>query len=315
MGEYAKPVLVDTEWVAAHLDDPAVVVAEVDENPDLYDEGHIPGAVKLHWRDDLQDAVERDIVDRETFERVLGMRGIGNDTTVVLYGDKNNWFAAYAYWYFKVYGHDAVSLMDGGRKLWEAEGRPLTDEPAKVSPTSGYQARELDADIRAVRDQVLAEYVGAPGDRRLIDVRSPALAARLEGVDVVVHLAVPVARLVEDRGEDRPEGHVVLLDVVRGRERGLLDVRFLHEHEVGRAALAAKPKPGLPPRLSPAQQQKLDRMLRRIAARERLTIRRAVDLVRDRFGVTYSEQGLAHRLRRMGWRRAGSRTRPVWINH
>src|SRR5437773_2172095 len=102
---YANPVLVTTDWLAEHLNDDSVVVAEVDENPDLYDEGHIAGAVKLHWRDDLQDPVERDLVDKPTFERLLSERGIANDTTLVLYGDKNNWFAAYAYWYLKIYGH------------------------------------------------------------------------------------------------------------------------------------------------------------------------------------------------------------------
>ena len=125
---YAKPVLVTTGWLAEHLGDASLVVAEVDENPDLYDEGHIPGAVKLHWRDDLQDPVERDLVDKETFERLLGERGIGNDTTVVLYGDKNNWFAAYAYWYVKDYGHADVRILDGGRQKWIDEGRELTAE-------------------------------------------------------------------------------------------------------------------------------------------------------------------------------------------
>ncbi len=123
---YAKPVLVSTGWLAEHLGDEGLVVAEVDENPDLYDEGHIPGAVKLHWKEDLQDPVERDIVDRETFERVLGERGVGNGTTVVLYGDKNNWFAAYGYWYLKVYGHGDVRILDGGRQKWIDEGRELT---------------------------------------------------------------------------------------------------------------------------------------------------------------------------------------------
>jgi thiosulfate/3-mercaptopyruvate sulfurtransferase len=113
---YAKPVLVSTEWLADHLKDPGLVVAEVDENPDLYDEGHIPGAVKLHWREDLQDPVVRDLVEKEAFERLLGERGISNDTALVLYCDKNNWFAAYAYWYLKIYGHSDVRIVDGGRQ-------------------------------------------------------------------------------------------------------------------------------------------------------------------------------------------------------
>src|SRR3954454_8974002 len=102
---YAKPVLVSSDWVADHSGDDSVVVAEGDENPDLYEEGHIPGAVKLHWREDLQHSGERAVVDRETFEQLLAGLGTGNDTTVVVYGDKNNWFAAYACWYLKVYGH------------------------------------------------------------------------------------------------------------------------------------------------------------------------------------------------------------------
>src|SRR3954470_22064515 len=133
---YAKPVLVSSDWVADHSGDDSVVVAEVDENRDLYDEGHVPGAVKLHWREDLQDPVERDVVDREAFERLLGARGIGNDTTVVLYGDKNIWFAAYAHWYLKVYGHEHVSILNGGRQKWIDEGRELTADIPIPTPTT-----------------------------------------------------------------------------------------------------------------------------------------------------------------------------------
>jgi thiosulfate/3-mercaptopyruvate sulfurtransferase len=168
---YAKPVLVTTDWLAEQGDDAGIVVAEVDENPDLYDEGHIPGAVKLHWKEDLQDPVERDIVDRKAFERVLGERGISNDTPVILYGDKNNWFAAYAYWYLKVYGHEDVRILDGGRQKWIDEGRPVTaDVPTPAAAT--YAAKERDESIRAYRGQVL-EWLGADG-RALVDVRSPA---------------------------------------------------------------------------------------------------------------------------------------------
>jgi thiosulfate/3-mercaptopyruvate sulfurtransferase len=167
---YAKPVLVTTEWLAEHLDDDGIVVAEVDENPDLYEEGHIPGAVKLHWRDDLQDPVERDLVEKDEFERLLGGLGIGNDTTLVLYGDKNNWFAAYAYWYLKIYGHEDVRIVDGGRQKWIDEGRPLTTEVPSPTPTT-YTARDRDETIRARRDAVLAS-IGAAGEA-LVDVRSP----------------------------------------------------------------------------------------------------------------------------------------------
>jgi thiosulfate/3-mercaptopyruvate sulfurtransferase len=167
---YAKPVLVSTDWLAEHLGDEAVVVGEVDENPDLYDEGHIPGAVKLHWREDLQDPVERDLVDRASFERLLGERGVENDTTLVLYGDKNNWFAAYAYWYLKIYGHEDVRILDGGRQKWIDEGRELTSEIPSPAPKT-YRARERDESIRAYRDEV-REWLGAP-ERALVDVRSP----------------------------------------------------------------------------------------------------------------------------------------------
>src|SRR6188508_1708157 len=137
---YAKPVLVTTDWLAEHLGDEGLVVGEVDENPDLYDEGHIPGAIKLHWRDDLQDPVERDLVDKPTFERLMGGLGISNDSTVVLYGDKNNWFAAYAYWYLKIYGHQDVRILDGGRTKWADEGRDTTTDVPSPSRAT-YSAR------------------------------------------------------------------------------------------------------------------------------------------------------------------------------
>jgi thiosulfate/3-mercaptopyruvate sulfurtransferase len=207
---YAKPVLVTTEWLADHLGDVDIVVAEVDENPDLYDEGHIPGAVKLHWRDDLQDPIERDLVDKETFERILGERGIGNDTTVVLYGDKNNWFAAYAYWYLKTYGHGDVRILDGGRQKWIDERRELTtDAPAPTPQT--YRAGERDESIRAYRDQVRDWIAG--GASALVDVRSPGEYAgdlvappgyEQEGAQRAGHIptavSVPWASAVRDDG-------------------------------------------------------------------------------------------------------------------
>ena len=167
---YAKPVLVTTDWVAEHLNDQDVVVAEVDENPDLYEEGHIADAVKLHWRDDLQDAVERDLVDKATFERLMSERGISNDTTLVLYGDKNNWFAAYAYWYLKIYGHQDVRILDGGRQKWADESREFTTDSPQPRQ-SDYQAGERDESIRTYRDTV-REEIGAQS-KALVDVRSP----------------------------------------------------------------------------------------------------------------------------------------------
>src|SRR5438874_13351831 len=167
---YAKPVLVATDWLAEHLNDSNVVVSEVDENPDLYDEGHIPGAVKLHWREDLQDPVERDLVEKDEFERLMARRGIGNETTLVVYGDKNNWFAAYAYWYVKIYGHEDVRILDGGRQKWIDENRELSSETPSPQPAS-YSASDRDLDIRAYRDEVRG-WIGA-GERALVDVRSP----------------------------------------------------------------------------------------------------------------------------------------------
>ena len=167
---YAKPVLVATDWLAEHLNDSNVVVSEVDENPDLYEEGHIPGAVKLHWREDLQDPVERDLVEKDEFERLMARRGIGNETTLVVYGDKNNWFAAYAYWYLKIYGHDDVRILDGGRQKWIDEGRELTTDVPQVDSAS-YSARERDESIRAYRDAV-RQTIDDEG-QALVDVRSP----------------------------------------------------------------------------------------------------------------------------------------------
>ena len=161
-------VLVDADWVESHLDDDGIVLVEVDEDTRAYDSGHIQGAVKIHWQDDLQDPVRRDFIDGQRFGELLGHLGIGNDDTVVLYGGNNNWFAAYAYWYFKLYGHDKVVLLDGGRKKWELESRALTDDVTKRDSTT-YQAKDPDLSIRAFRDEV----VQAIGSRNLVDVRSP----------------------------------------------------------------------------------------------------------------------------------------------
>jgi len=161
-------VLVDADWVEAHHGDPGVVLVEVDEDTSAYDKGHIRDAVKIDWKKDLQDPVRRDFVDRAGFEALLSGRGISNDDTVVLYGGNNNWFAAYAYWYFRLYGHDKVKLLDGGRKKWELDSRELvTEVPARAA--THYTAKDQDASIRAFRDEVVA----AIGNENLIDVRSP----------------------------------------------------------------------------------------------------------------------------------------------
>ncbi len=167
---YARPeVLVSTEWVAEHLDDPQVRVVESDEDILLYDFGHVPGAVKLDWHTDLQDPVERDFVDQAGFEALMRQAGIANDTTVVFYGDRNNWYACYTFWLFKMYGHEDCRVMDGGRAKWEAEGRPMTRELPTYPPTD-YVAKEADLSIRAFRDDVLAMV--RAGDPKLVDVRS-----------------------------------------------------------------------------------------------------------------------------------------------
>src|SRR5947208_5123560 len=169
-GGYEKPVLVSTDWLAEHLGDESVLAAEVDENPALYEEGHIPGAVKLHWRDDLQDPIERDLIEKEQFEQLMGRLGISNTTTVIVYGDRNNWFAAYAYWYLKTYGHQDVRILDGGRQKWIDEGRELTTDVPSREQTE-YSAAERDENIRARRDAV-QQAIGEQAEA-LVDVRSP----------------------------------------------------------------------------------------------------------------------------------------------
>ncbi len=161
-------VLVTADWAEQNLNTDKVVLVEVDEDTSAYDTGHIEGAVKLDWKQDLQDHVRRDFVDAEQFGKLLSERGIANDDTVVLYGGNNNWFAAYAYWYFKLYGHEDVKLLDGGRKKWELDGRPLSTD--KVSrPATTYVAKAPDVSIRAFRDEV----IDAIGEKNLVDVRSP----------------------------------------------------------------------------------------------------------------------------------------------
>ena len=166
---YAHPErLVSTQWLADRLDDPGLVVVESDEDVLLYETGHIPGAVKIDWHTDLNDPVQRDYIDGAALAELLGSRGIARDTTVVIYGDKNNWWAAYALWVFSLFGHEDVRLLDGGRAKWAAEGREYTTDAARRQPVDYPVVERDDSRIRAFKDDVLA-HLGNP----LIDVRSP----------------------------------------------------------------------------------------------------------------------------------------------
>ena len=209
MGDYAKDVLVETQWVEDHLNDESIRVVEVDENPALYEEAHIPGAIGFDWKNDLQDQVKRDFLGPQEFGELFGSRGISNDHTIVLYGDRNNWFAAYTYWYLKYYGHDNVLLMNGPRDKWINEGRPTSkDVPSFESQT--FQAKPGDDAIRARRDEV-QEALDASVS--LVDVRSPqefsgeliAMAGyENEGAQRAGHIpgaaSVPWAQAVKDDG-------------------------------------------------------------------------------------------------------------------
>ena len=164
-----ETALVTADWVAENINNPHVAIVEVDEDTTLYAQGHIENAITFNWREDLQDGLRRDIISKEGFEALLSKSGIANDTTVILYGGNNNWFAAYAYWYFKLYGHQDVRLLDGGRKRWELDARPfVTDVPARTA--TRYVAKDQNLSLRAFRDEVVA----AIGVKNIVDVRSPA---------------------------------------------------------------------------------------------------------------------------------------------
>ncbi len=184
--------LVSADWVAENINNPQVVIVEVDEDTTLFEQGHVEGAITFHWRDDLQDGLIRDLISKEKFEALLSKSGISNDSTVVLYGGNNNWFATYAFWYFKVYGHTDVRLLDGGRKRWELDARPLVRDLAKRTATR-YVAKERDNSIRAYRDEVIA----AIGLLNIVDVRSPA--------EFSGELAAP-AHLLQESGQIK--GHI-----------------------------------------------------------------------------------------------------------
>jgi len=168
---YAHPEeLVETSWVADHLNDPNIRLIEADEDVLLYEIGHLPGAVKLDWHVDVQDPVARDFVNQQAFEQLMSRWGISNDTLIILYGDKNNWYACYSYWLFTMYGHRNMKIMNGGRSKWEAEARPLTKEVPHFQPAT-YRAQPADETIRVFRDDVFSGLRNP--ERRLIDVRSP----------------------------------------------------------------------------------------------------------------------------------------------
>jgi thiosulfate/3-mercaptopyruvate sulfurtransferase len=227
--EYTHPErLVTTDWLAEHLGQPGLVVVESDEDVLLYETGHIPGAVKVDWHTDLNDPVVRDYLNGEQFAALLGSKGIARDTTVVIYGDKNNWWAAYALWVFTLFGHDDVRLLDGGRDLWIAEGRPITTDVPEVTPVEYPIVEREDSVIRAFREDVLAHF-GNP----LIDVRSPeeyngertsAPAYPEEGALRAGHIptaaSVPWARAAAPDGTFKSRAE---LDAIYREEVGLAD--------------------------------------------------------------------------------------------
>jgi thiosulfate/3-mercaptopyruvate sulfurtransferase len=170
LSEYAKDVLVEPDWLAEHLNDEGIRIVEVDENPELYAEAHIPGAVGFDWKEDLQDPVKRDFLGPGDFGALFSRNGISSDHTIVLYGDRSNWFAAYTYWYLKYYGHDELLLLNGPREKWIADGRPTNAEVPSYPPAT-FMAKQGDEAIRARRDEVLAAI---DNSTNLVDVRSPA---------------------------------------------------------------------------------------------------------------------------------------------
>jgi thiosulfate/3-mercaptopyruvate sulfurtransferase len=229
VADYANDVLVDTQWVEDHLDDPNIKIVEVDENPALYAEAHIPGAIGFDWKTDLQDQVRRDFLGADEFGKLFGSHGISNDDTVVLYGDRNNWFAAYTYWYLKYYGHDNVKLVNGPREKWIAEGRPTTSDVPSYEPAT-FTAQPGDDTIRAFRDEVLDSLENA---RKLVDVRSPQeFSGELiampgyeqEGAQRGGHIpgaaSVPWAQAVQEDGTFKSADDLRALYAAKGIEEG-----------------------------------------------------------------------------------------------
>jgi thiosulfate/3-mercaptopyruvate sulfurtransferase len=225
--QYTHPErLVTTEWLAERLGAPGLVVVESDEDILLYDTGHIPGAVRIDWHTELNDPVTRDYVDGEGFAQLAGAKGIARDTTVVIYGDKSNWWAAYALWVFTLFGHEDVRLLDGGRAKWEAEGRPMTTDKPEVTPTHYPVVARDDSRIRAFKDDVLA-HLGKP----LVDVRSPEEYSgerthmpaypdegALRGGHIPGAASVPWARAAAEDGTFKPRAD---LEAIYQDEEGL----------------------------------------------------------------------------------------------
>jgi len=223
-----ETALVTADWVEEHLSDPNVVLIEVDEDVEAYDKGHIPGAIKLDWKKDLQDGVRHDFIGKDRLEQLLSEKGVSNDDTIVFYGGNNNWFAAYAYWYLKYYGHQSLRLLDGGRKKWELDSRELTDEvPSREATT--YTAQEPNQGIRAYRDDVIA----AIGQQNLIDVRSPdEFAGRLlapahlpqEAAQIGGHIPtagnVPWSKAANDDGTFKKDEELKALYADAGLDEG-----------------------------------------------------------------------------------------------
>jgi thiosulfate/3-mercaptopyruvate sulfurtransferase len=229
-----EDVLATAQWAENNLNTPGVVFVEVDEDTTAYDNGHIPGAVKLDWREDLQDQVRRDFVNQEGFEKLLSAKGISNNDQVILYGGNNNWFAAYAYWYFKLYGHEGVQLLDGGRKKWELDGRTLSADKIDRTPTT-YQAKKPDTSIRAFRDEVITSI----GAKNYVDVRSPdEFAGKLlapahlpqEVAQVPGHipgaLNVPWAKVANEDGTFKPEEEIKELYADAGLDESKATVTY-----------------------------------------------------------------------------------------
>jgi len=250
VADYAKDVLVDTQWLEDHLSDDSIRIVEVDENPALYAEAHIPGAIGFDWKTDLQDQLKRDFLDAESFGELFGSRGISNDHTIVLYGDRNNWFAAYTYWYLKYYGHEDVKLVNGPREKWISEGRPTsTDLPEFEAAT--FTAQPGDDAIRAKRDEVF-EALGT--DIKLVDVRSPqefsgeliAMAGyENEGAQRSGHIpgaaSIPWAQAVQEDGTFKSSDELREL-YGQGCERGRGHHRLLPHRRALRALVVRAPR-------------------------------------------------------------------------